>query len=84
MLEHQKLTSDGHFSGLSMLECNTSTYNPTLALKFHALMAKHDFYLKVKFMQKVSTFLANAIAVSYTLFYAVTKSHYRTTKDFHV
>ena len=23
MLEHQKLTSDGHFSGLSMLGCNT-------------------------------------------------------------
>ena len=43
-------------------------------------MAKHDFYLKVKFMQKVLTFLANAIAVSSTPSDAVTK-RYRTTKD---
>ena len=28
MLEHQKLTSDGHFSGSSMLGCNTSHHFP--------------------------------------------------------
>ena len=45
MLDHQKLASDGHFSGSSMLGCNT-TGHPVFALTFTIGSPLFDMYWK--------------------------------------